>query len=245
MNELRFFEARSRALSESGATGGIGRLSEKVLHKALKYYVEPNDAYHEVPFLGSVADVKNESDIFEIQTRYAAGLRQKLEKLVASGVPVTVVIPVAARKTVSWIDRETGELTAPRKSPKRETAFHVFAEFCGIAELIKNDGFSFKLLFLDVAEYRNKDGWGRGGKRGSTRAERIPNSLVAELDIRTAGDVAELLPFAPNMEFTAKELKAHTGLTPLRNHSALRFLVGSGAVSLVGKRGKAFVYERR
>ena len=69
VDEERFFGARELVLAERAKCGGIGTLSEKTLHKILKYYVEPNEEYHEVEYLGSVLDIKGENGIFEIQTR--------------------------------------------------------------------------------------------------------------------------------------------------------------------------------
>lgn len=244
MDALRFSNARARVLSESGPDAGIGRLSEKSLHKILKYYIEPDDRFHEVPFLGSVADIKNASGIYEVQTRFAVGLRRKLEKLIASGCPVTLVVPLAARKTVAWIDKSTGEISSPRKSPKRESPFDFFAEFRDIAPLVGSAGFSVRLVFLDVAEYRYLDGWDKSRKHGSTRAERLPNSVIDVLELSSPASIAALLPFAPEAEFTARELAVHIGRTSRRTHSALRFLVASGAIAQCGKRGRAFIYMR-
>ena len=74
VKEKRFFDAKIRLLSESGADGGIGRLAEKSLHKVLKSYIEPDETFHEREHLGSVADVMNNDGIYEIQTRSAERL---------------------------------------------------------------------------------------------------------------------------------------------------------------------------
>ena len=58
---LRFAEARIVAMGSVVPEEGIGRLSEKSIHKIFKLYVEPDSNFHEVPYLGSIADVKTPS----------------------------------------------------------------------------------------------------------------------------------------------------------------------------------------
>ena len=62
-----FLLARERALSEE-SDGGIGTLSEKLIHKTLKLFIEPRSELHEVPYMDSVVDVLNEQGVYEIQT---------------------------------------------------------------------------------------------------------------------------------------------------------------------------------
>ena len=79
MNEMRFFEARARVLSENPlSAAGIGTLSEKSLHRIFKLYLEPNEEYHEIPFMSSIADIKREEHIYEIQTHSTEKLLPKL-----------------------------------------------------------------------------------------------------------------------------------------------------------------------
>ena len=112
-----FRRAKLRVLAEEVKTDGVGGLSEKAIHKILKLTFEPNTDFHEVKFLGSVADIKNGEGIIEIQTKDLFRLESKLEKFLAVS-PVTVVIPLIREKYIRWIDTETGEITEPRKSPR-------------------------------------------------------------------------------------------------------------------------------
>ena len=116
MDQARFLEACRWALSEEGAPQGIGTLGEKALHRAVKYYFQPDSQQREVPVPPYVADAVTPEGILEVQTRSFRRLRPKLQAFLSQG-PVTVVYPVPAKKTVAWLTEE-GEVTPP-SSPRR------------------------------------------------------------------------------------------------------------------------------
>ena len=80
MIDTSFHKARTRVLSEISLSSGIGTLSEKSLHRMIKLFIEEDESFHEVEFLGSVADIKRENQIYEIQTHSAERLVPKLKK---------------------------------------------------------------------------------------------------------------------------------------------------------------------
>ena len=75
----RFLQARKEALGRVGGAGGIGTLSEKALHAALKSYYEPDFESREVKVGSFVADIVGENGIIEIQTRGFDRLGRKLD----------------------------------------------------------------------------------------------------------------------------------------------------------------------
>ena len=86
----RFLQARKEALGRVGGAGGIGTLSEKALHAALKSYYEPDFESREVKVGGFVADIVGENGIIEIQTRGFDRLGRKLDVFLEAA-RVTVV----------------------------------------------------------------------------------------------------------------------------------------------------------
>ena len=112
----RFLQARKEALGRVGGAGGIGTLSEKALHAALKSYYEPDFESREVKVGGFVADIVGENGIIEIQTRGFDRLGRKLDAFLEA-VRVTVVYPVVPKRGLCWVDPETGEIFEKRKSP--------------------------------------------------------------------------------------------------------------------------------
>ena len=222
------------------AEEGIGTLNEKTLHKVLKLYIEPREEYHEVKFLGKVADIKNENGIFEVQTAAMEKMNPKLERFLTAS-PVTLVLPLLAKKTVSWING--GDISSPRRSPKTEGIFDAFYHLSKISSHFGHENLTVKLLFLDVSEYKYLNGRGKDLKRGATRCDRIPNSLISEIDIKTTDDVLSLIPQIPPVEFTAKDFAKITKKKSMKNYYVLRFLQDVGLVSKVGKEKRAFIYK--
>ena len=124
-----------KALQRTKGAQGIGTLSEKTLHAALKAYYEPDDESREVALGGFVADIVGEEGIIEIQTRSFERLRGKLEAFLEAA-RVTVVYPVAVERQLRWIDPETGEVLPPRGSTKKGIPFDVLPELYKIKPLL-------------------------------------------------------------------------------------------------------------
>ena len=242
-DDARFLAARSAVLSESVAWDGIGTLSEKSLHKILKLYIEPNIENHEVAYMGSIADIKNSDGIYEVQTRGYEKLVPKLRRILPE-CRVTVVCPLAAEKYMRWLDRETGEMTERRKSPKRENAFDAFRMLFGIRELITHPNLHVRLVYMQVEDFRALDGWDKSRKRGSNRVERIPTRIIREEKLSTPADYLAYLPPSLGTEFTAPEFSRAIKRTSRYTFYVLKLLVATGAVREVGKRGRATLYAK-
>ena len=142
MDQARFLEACRWALSGEGAPQGIGTLGEKALHRAVKYYFQPDSQQREVPVPPYVG-------ILEVQTRSFRRLRPKLQAFLSQG-PVTVVYPVPAKKTVAWLTEE-GEVTPAHKSPLKPTAGSVLPELYQLGELLFHPNLRLCVLLLEVA----------------------------------------------------------------------------------------------
>jgi hypothetical protein len=238
MRNREFFETCYRIMNQEREGRGIGTLGEKTLHSILKNYLEPNTGNHEVKIGNYVADIINENGIIEIQTGGFQKLRKKLEFLLNLNT-VTLVYPVARTKWIIWIDKETGETTKKRKSPKKGTSYEVFFELYKIKHLLANENLRLKILMLDIKEYRNLDGWSKDKKKGSTRYERIPTGLVDEICISSVSDFSKLIPVDLPDIFMSKDFKKVSGLSIKSSQTALNILNHLGVVERIGKQGNA------
>ena len=239
----RFFEA-CRALSgEVPSRNRIGVLSEKTLHSVIKQFIEPNEALQEVKVGGYYADIKNDDGIFEVQTRSFNKLRAKITSYLETE-RVTIVYPIPATKRLIWIDAQSGELTAPRKSPKRGSYFDAFPELYKLDMLIANESLRVLLLLIDMDEYRYLNGWSADRKKGSTRHERYPISLADSLLLAAKEDYEGLLPSDLCSPFTSKELATAAKIRLRLSQTVLTVLLKRGAVQCVGKRGRLNLYMK-
>ncbi len=239
----RAFRAACAAIENRTGTN-IGTYAEKNLHAALKRYIEPDETYHEVETCGFIADVCRGDDVYEIQTRSFGVLRRKLEAYLAAGKRVTIVYPVVREKWLVWMDPETGEATKRRKSPKHGAAYEILPELYRIKSYLPEANLRFRIVLVDAEEYRALDGRSANKKRGSSRRERIPLGLAGEVFIDCAADYGHFVP-AMEEPFSARLYKERTGLSLSRAQTALNVLFVMGAVERVGKRGNAFLYQKK
>ena len=238
----RFENALALAKKNSDFDGSIGTLSEKTLHSVLKYYLEPCDDFHEVAIGGYVADIMRDGCITEIQTKSFDRLRSKLSVFLTEH-PVTVVFPIAAQKTVLLTDSESGEVSAPRKSPKHGNVYDFFKELYRIKMLLPCDNLYFHIVLLDITEYRRTVKKCYKNRKGYETVERIPNAIIDEIYIDGMSDFKKLIPPSLPSPFTsrdfAKAAKRQRGLA----QTALNVLEHIGAVKRVGKDKNAYLYE--
>ncbi len=230
----RFSEACRALCGEVRSRKKIGVLSEKTLHSVIKRFIEPNEALQEVKVGGYYADIKNDDGIFEVQTRSFNKLRAKLTSYLETE-RATIVYPIPATKRLIWIDAQTGELTSPRKSPKRGNYFDAFPELYKLDMLIANESLCILLLMVDMDEYRYLNGWSADGKKGSTRHERYPIALADSLLLTTKEDYEGLLPSDLCSPFTSKEFASAARIRTRIAQIVLTVLSNAARYNALGK----------
>lgn len=242
----RFERARKTALlSWDDKRGAIGIYAEKLLHSTLKYFYQEDPMLHEVKLPhGAVADCMADDVAVEIQTGSAYPLARKLTRYRSAGMRVRVVLPVIARKSVSWMHPETGEVTAPRKSPKVGRVYDALRELSFLREYWGEDGILFDILLMDVLEYRLLNGWDKSGKRGSRRAERYPLCLAERYQLGEKADFSLFVPETLTEPFAAEDYRRQTRLTPLRAGYAVKALCDAGILDRE-KKGRCYFYTKR
>ncbi|MDD4369073.1 MAG: hypothetical protein PHP39_09090 [Oscillospiraceae bacterium] len=242
----RLMNASAKANQEhTELTGyqGIGRLGEKTLHRIIKYYLEPDFSCHERACGPFYADILNDRDeLYEIQTRDFSRLRDKLKTWLPDRT-VTIVYPIAFIKRICWIDPLDGTISQARKSPKQGRWWDVLPELYQIRPYLAHPNFRLNLIGLDLIEYRHKDGWAKNGKRGSSRYDRVPQNIMAELSLAQTADYKALLPQSLPSPFTAKTFRQQTRLSAYQSSLSLAVLRDLRVIRLVGKEGRAYLYK--
>lgn len=192
----RFEEAVRLALDRfhkyRESSGGIGTLSEKTIHAALKNYFA-DEQYQEIKLNGFVADALTPEGVFEIQTRQFYTQKRKLEAFLPE-YKVCMVYPVRYRRVLSWIDPETGEISKGRRSPKTDRGYGIFHEMYGIREYLQHENLTFCIVYLNSDEYKYLDGFGEKRKIRATRADGVPTELIAEVNLCAPEDYMLFIP---------------------------------------------------
>lgn len=223
-------------------TGGIGTLSEKTIHAVLKNYFA-DEEFQEVKVNGFVADALTPDGIFEIQTRNFYTQKRKLEAFLPE-YKVCMVYPVRYRRMVRWIDPETGEVSAGRKSPKVDRGYGIFHELYGIKEYITNENLSFCIMYLNSDEYKYLNGYGSSRKIRAGRVDGVPTELVAEVNLC---DPSDYLMFIPeelrNVEFGSEALSREAGIHLDTARVTINVLCHLGVLEFTGKFGNRKIYR--
>lgn len=224
----------------------IGQLREKKLHSVLKHYFCSDSRFHEIRIGRYVADILFEEDIIEIQTSSFYSMKKKLDFYLSlpSIKNITIVYPVAYNKWVSWINEETGEISNKRKSPKKGSIYEILPELYSIKDYIFRDGISFRVCLIDLNEYKILNGWDKNKKRGSSKFDKVPIALIDDVLFSDISDYHKFIPHSLPVEFTKKEWEKETKLSPKNSGLALALLRQIGLVEQIGKRGRAYLYQR-
>ena len=243
IDSARFAEAARRVALEEKLSEGFSVLAERAVHKTFKLYLEPRAECHEVPLMGGVCDILNESGVTEVQTGALAPLIPKLKRLLPH-YKVTVVHPFAIHTAHRWLSRETGEISEPTRRGTQRPIHSVGRELYSIRELIGHPNLTVVIYAYECEEFRALDGYGRDKKRGATLLGKHPTRLVGELRLTAREDYLVFLPDSLGREFTMAEYLRAVKSRSRYGALSLKLLVCLGFVKQVGKRGRAFLYER-
>ena len=220
----------------------IGELRERSLHAELKsWYALPRDRV-EVPMDGYVIDLVRRGTLIEIQTRGFAKLKRKLTRLVHTH-RVRLVFPIAKRKWIVTTDTR-GQVLRRRLSPKRGAYRDLFAELIRIPHLMTDPNFTLDVLLVDVEEMRCADGRGSWRRRGISVLDTRLLDVRGRRRFRTPADLARLLPARLQEPFTNRALADAAGISPAAAGEMTYALRHMGALSVVGKRSRAYLFAR-
>lgn len=223
--------------------GGIGTLSEKTLHAALKTFLEEDTSYHEVKCGRYVADIKRDNEIIEIQTAGFNKLRGKLAAFLPD-YKVTICYPIPHSKRLLWINPEDGSIEGPRKSPKTGNIYNSFFELYKISSFLTHPNLSLCLVLIDLDEYRCLNMKGYNKKRHTVRYDRIPTALYDICFIQDYTKFHKLVPVDLPEEFTSKDFAKAAKITRHHAQTALNILTQTGTVLRIGKNKNEIIYTR-
>lgn len=242
MDDKRFEEVRNKVIGVERERYGIGTLKEKTLHAILKDYYAPDKDMQEIPIDGYVADIYTGTEIIEIQTAQFNRMRNKLDCFLPN-YPVTIVYPVPQIKYLYWIDEETGECSKPRKSTVKGSVYRAFYELYKIKNHLSDPNLKLCFPLLEIEEYRLLNGWSHDRKKGSSRYDRIPRTLLGEIRFERIEDYVQLIPYDLKDPFTAKDFGKAIGEKKEIASNVLHILNHLQVVERCGKAGNSYLYH--
>ncbi len=220
----------------------IGLLKEHTLHRVLKFFISSNESNHEIKIGRMFADVVIDNNIYEIQTKSFNAMRKKLEVFLKD-YNVTICYPIALNKNIYLTDNY-GELISNKKSPKHGNPLEIFWELYKIKDFLLNDNLHFKIIMLDIDEFRVKKEKSWKNRKGFERENQIPRRINQIFDINTPLDFKKiLLNYNLNETFTSKYFSKATKLTIKKATTALNVLNYLNVVERIGKDKNSYLYK--
>lgn len=223
----------------------IGTLGERSLHAALKRHLaRPGDEI-ECPLDGYVIDIKRGDKLIEVQTTGFSSVRKKYRDLVTRH-RVRVIHPIAIDKRIIWLD-EDGAIERKSKSTAKRSAANIFDALTGCPDIICSPNFTLEALLVREEEVRQRviarrrRRWNRDWKPVDHRLLEIVEQFV----FRAPGDLLALLPAHLPPQFTNADLIQHGRVSRALAQKMTYVLRNCGAIRVVGRRGRAVLYETR
>lgn len=220
----------------------IGLLQEHTLHRVLKFYLSNEEEHHEVKIGRMYADVVLDNHIYEIQTKSFNVMRNKLEVFLKDH-HVTIVYPMALNKVI-YLTNDFGELVSCKKSPKHANPLEIFWELYKIKNFLLDSNLHFKILMLDIDEFRivKEKTW--KSRKGFERENQVPKKINYIYDINSPSDFKKLLlMYNLNEVFTSKDFAKATKLTIKKATTALNVLTHLNVVERIGKEKNSYLYK--
>lgn len=215
---------------------------ESTLHRQLKALYAGEHA-QEVRLEGYRIDAVRGKRLIEVQCASLGALRDKMRTLLESHRAV-VVKPLASRKLLINRVSRSGDVVSSRYSPIRQTLFHVFDElvhFCGV---FPHRRLTLEVVLAEWEEHRVPKRRFRRFRPQHTVVDRVLQSVVKTVSLKTVQDLNALLPADLPEEFTTQELATLAGVPRWLAQKATYCLRKVGGIEAVGKRGKAVLYRR-
>ncbi|MBR2354744.1 MAG: hypothetical protein IKA76_09625 [Clostridia bacterium] len=210
---------REEAEKSNGVQSGIGTYAEKRLHRVLKRWVRDAASCFEVPVGRSIADVRTEEGIFEIQTKHLDALLPKLQRYLAeTDCSITVIYPLLAMKRVIRMDRESGEILRTRRVYRGGRLIDGIPALYPLREILRDPRVRVMLVRIEADEYRYSERM-RYRREGAFDSELFPRRLTESVTLCGSRDYRRFLPESES--FYASEYAAYSGLKKRDLYSTL------------------------
>lgn len=249
MNKSRFKRLCMEAATRGRTAGaqGFGTLAEKRMHAVIKKYVCDDESCHEVGVAGTrfVSDVRVGNEIYEVQTGAFYPMKKKIAHYMEhTDCTVTVIHPIAKVRWMSWVEPGSMEIR-PRRRVAGERAEAILPELYCLSEHLGNPRLRFRLLLLEVHDFRLLNGRTTNRKKGSNRYERLPLSLLEEIELNEPSDFLRFLPMELADHFTVKDFSHVSKLRGIDAYSAVRALVALGVITPAPPIGRAMAFYKK
>jgi len=228
---------------ETDEASQIGTLNEKPLHAGLKrWYVKPGDRV-EVGVEGYVVDIVRDDLLIEVQTGSFYPIRSKLRDLTEDH-RVRLICPLARDKYIVKLSKDEGKAATRRRSPKHCRVVDLFDELVTMPDLLRVPNFSIEALLIEEEEVRRHEAGRAWRRRGWVIQERRLIDVVESCLFTNPSEMGDLIPGEVTQPFTTADLAESLDIRRRLAQKMAYCLRNMGAITQVGKKGNAYLYER-
>jgi hypothetical protein len=231
------------AASAKDSSTHIGTLNEKPLHAALKTILATSSDRVETKVDDYIVDILRDDLIIEIQTKNFSMIRTKLNTLVDQ-YRVRLVYPIPKEKWILKVDEDGISQQGRRKSPKRGSYADIFTELVSFPSLVQKPNFSLEVFLIQEEEIRKHDPDRAWRRKGWVTQERRLINIIDRRLFQKPEDFVALLPSTIQGDFTTTDLSSALSNKRRLAGQMAYCLREMGALTVVGKRGRAFIYRR-
>lgn len=96
---------------------------------------------------------------------------------------------------------------------------------------------------LNTEEYKYLDGYGQSSKKHATKIDKVPASVINEIDFSSVADLKKFVPYTPDETWTTSDFIKKTKCNKRWVGSGIKLLRENNIISLVRKQGNAYVYR--
>ncbi|WP_375314932.1 hypothetical protein [Schlesneria sp. DSM 10557] len=215
---------------------------ESTLHRELKLLYSGSAEDVEVQVDGYRIDAVVDGTLFEIQQASLGALRSKVRALLDRH-EVVVVKPLASRKRLIRRAKKDGPVISSRFSPLRESIFHLFEDLVYFVDLFPHERLTLEVVLTEQEEHRiSKVRRRRFGPDYRVEDRRLVQ-VVSSHSLRTLADLRALLPVTLVSPFTTEDLAREARIPRWISQKMAYCLRKTGAVNVIGKRGRSILYE--
>ena len=214
----------------------------RTLHSQLKaHYVAAEDRHEVVVDQFRIDAIDKCGRLIEIQCASLAAIRDKIPRLLESH-QVIVVKPLAARKKITKLHCQGGDVVSSRYSPARQTLAHLFVELVHFGAF-PHPNLRLDVLLTEQEEIRIPPTARSSWKKKYSVAERTLVEVQRQVQLKTAADLWKALDIQLAGEFTTLDLVTASGMPRWLAQKAAWCFRRMEFFSVCGKQGNAITYK--
>lgn len=214
----------------------------RALHSQLKaHYVAAEDRHEVVVDKYRIDAIDGRGRLIEIQCASLSAIRCKVLRLLETH-QVIVVKPLAARKKITTLHRQGGDVISCRYSPSRQSLAHLFRELVHFG-VFPHPRLRLDVLLTEQEEIRIPPVAGSSWRKKYSVAERLLIEVQQQVQLKSAADLWKALNIQPPEEFTTADLVAVSGMPRWLAQKAAWCFLRMKFFSVCGKQGNAIRYR--